>query len=122
MGSGHTQALEKTTSSLTHRGPDDRNFWSDPAVGIALGHQRLSIIDLSVEGRQPMVSASGRYVLAYNGEVYSFTEMRLELEKIRGGLPRPQRHRGTAGRDRAVGIGPHPGAKRGYVCLCPVGP
>ena len=66
---------------LAHRGPDASGSWADPAAGIALGFRRLSIIDLSSAGAQPMVSASGRSVLAYNGEVYNPEELRPELER-----------------------------------------
>lgn len=65
---------------LYHRGPDDQGHWQDKTAGIALGHRRLSIIDLTAEGHQPMHSASGRYVLAYNGEIYNFKVIKTELE------------------------------------------
>lgn len=73
------------TVSLAHRGPDDMDTWVDPRVGVALGFRRLAIVDLSTAGRQPMQSASGRYVMVFNGEVYNFAAMRmaLELEGIR---------------------------------------
>ena len=67
------------TDILTHRGPDDRGIWCDPDRGIALGHRRLSILDLSPAGHQPMTSSCGRYVIVYNGEVYSHHEMRKAL-------------------------------------------
>jgi asparagine synthase (glutamine-hydrolysing) len=67
---------------LAHRGPDSAGAWSDDAAGVALGHRRLAIVDLSPEGQQPMVSASGRWVTAYNGEIYNFVELRRELEAI----------------------------------------
>jgi asparagine synthase (glutamine-hydrolysing) len=70
------------TDSLTHRGPDDSGIWLAPKAGIGLGHRRLSILDLSPLGRQPMHSACGRYVIAYNGEVYNYRELRTELEEL----------------------------------------
>jgi asparagine synthase (glutamine-hydrolysing) len=69
------------TATLAHRGPDDADLWIDPDAGLALGHRRLSIIDLSAAGRQPMTSACGRYVITYNGEIYNFRELRGELEQ-----------------------------------------
>jgi asparagine synthase (glutamine-hydrolysing) len=66
---------------LMHRGPDDQGLWCDNEVGIGLGQRRLSIMDLSPHGHQPMVSASGRYVVSYNGEIYNFSELRVELEE-----------------------------------------
>ncbi len=72
--------------ALVHRGPDDSGVWADASAGIALAHRRLSILDLSPLGHQPMTSADGRYVLAYNGEVYNFAELRAELEALRHGF------------------------------------
>jgi len=66
---------------LRHRGPDDGHVWVEPEAGLALGHRRLAIIDLSPAGQQPMVSACGRYVLAFNGEIYNFADLRRELEQ-----------------------------------------
>src|SRR4029434_7408427 len=62
---------------LAHRGPDDAGTWCEENVG--LGHRRLSIIDLSAEGHQPMTSADGRFVIVYNGEIYNFAELRDRL-------------------------------------------
>ena len=70
--------LQSMTDAIKHRGPDDEGQWIEGNVG--LGHRRLSIIDLSPAGHQPMVSANHRYVLVYNGEVYNFKELRTELE------------------------------------------
>ena len=66
--------------ALAHRGPDDRGVWADAATGVALAHRRLSILDLSPLGHQPMASGDGRYWLAYNGEIYNFAVLRAELE------------------------------------------
>jgi asparagine synthase (glutamine-hydrolysing) len=65
---------------LAHRGPDDHGVWVDAVAGVALGHTRLAIIDLSAAGAQPMVSACGRFVLSYNGEVFNAPELRAALE------------------------------------------
>jgi asparagine synthase (glutamine-hydrolysing) len=65
---------------LAHRGPDDAGCWADAAAGVAFGHRRLSILDLSPEGHQPMRSADGRYVITFNGEIYNFAALRRELE------------------------------------------
>jgi asparagine synthase (glutamine-hydrolysing) len=75
-------AVQTMTLTLAHRGPDDQGVWSDGAAGIGLGFRRLAIIDLSAEGHQPMSSASGRYVLVFNGEVYNYRELRPELEAV----------------------------------------
>ena len=76
----------KMNSAISHRGPDTNGFWLEKKSGIALGHQRLSIIDLSSAGNQPMKSNSGRYILTYNGEVYNHLEIRKELEKINSNI------------------------------------
>ena len=72
-------AVAPMTEVLRHRGPDDSGCWVDEEAGVALGHRRLSIVDLTELGHQPMVSGSGRYVLDYNGEIYNFAELREEL-------------------------------------------
>jgi asparagine synthase (glutamine-hydrolysing) len=68
--------------SLRHRGPDDFGAWVDATTGIALGHRRLSILDLSPLGHQPMLSASGRYAISFNGEIYNFRALRGKLEDL----------------------------------------
>jgi len=72
--------------SLAHRGPDDEGIWSDETAGIVLAHRRLSIIDLSPTGHQPMIDASGRFVITYNGEIYNYRDLRKELEAQGGRL------------------------------------
>ncbi len=66
------QIATDMSNTLIHRGPDDSGTWVDPEVGIAFGHRRLSIIDISEAGHQPMVSADGRYVITYNDKGYKF--------------------------------------------------
>ena len=67
--------------SMHHRGPDDQGSWVDARVGVALGHKRLSIMDRSVEGHQPMASECGHYILTFNGEIYNYQQLRDELDK-----------------------------------------
>nr|WP_263649648.1 asparagine synthase (glutamine-hydrolyzing) [Mesorhizobium sp. J8] len=83
------EAIGPMTSSLRHRGPDGQGLWVDRDAGIAFGHRRLAIVDLSSAGQQPMRSASGRYVITFNGEIYNFRDLRRELEA------RGQQFRGT---------------------------
>ncbi|WP_309678791.1 asparagine synthase (glutamine-hydrolyzing) [Polaromonas sp.] len=85
--SGASGSLEAVATGMAlaiqHRGPDDAGVWSDAECGIALSHRRLSIIDLSPAGHQPMHSANGRYVLAFNGEIYNHLALRTELAAAR---------------------------------------
>jgi len=76
---GQQETLERMTRALRFRGPDDEGSWVDKKAGIFLGHRRLSVLDLSPEGHQPMISRSGRYTLVFNGEIYNFQELREEL-------------------------------------------
>ncbi|MBI1346013.1 asparagine synthase (glutamine-hydrolyzing) [bacterium] len=74
-----TATIERMVAMLVHRGPDDRGIWVDAAAGIALGQRRLSILDLSPAGHQPMPSHDGRLWLVYNGEIYNHEELRRDL-------------------------------------------
>ena len=66
------QIATDMADAIRHRGPDDHGCWVDPSVGVALGFRRLAIIDLTPTGHQPMVSANGRYVIVFNGEIYNY--------------------------------------------------
>jgi asparagine synthase (glutamine-hydrolysing) len=70
------------TDTLFQRGPDSSGVWLDPAAGVALGHRRLAILDLSPEGAQPMLSADGRYLIVFNGEIYNFEGLRSTLIEL----------------------------------------
>ena len=78
--------LAKMAGRIAHRGPDDQGIWIDGATGVGLANRRLAIIDLSPQGHQPMVSADGRWVLTFNGEIYNHVELRAFLEE-RGAVP-----------------------------------
>jgi asparagine synthase (glutamine-hydrolysing) len=79
------RVLRQMNSAIQDRGPDSEGQWIDEAAGVALGHRRLSIVDLSAAGHQPMVSASGRFVISFNGEIYNHKIMRVELEESMSG-------------------------------------
>jgi asparagine synthase (glutamine-hydrolysing) len=74
-------AIGRMTARLRHRGPDADGSWCDPDAGIALGHRRLAIVDLTDAGRQPMFSQSGRFVITFNGEIYNHRSLREELQR-----------------------------------------
>ncbi|WP_341885274.1 asparagine synthase (glutamine-hydrolyzing) [Synechococcus sp. UW140] len=84
FGGGRSSELEhqarSMASAIVRRGPDDAGVWCDPVAGLALAHQRLAILDLSPSGHQPMASASGRFVIAFNGEIYNHLALRRDLE------------------------------------------
>ena len=82
--------IRTMTDTMALRGPDSSGYWVDAPAGVALGHRRLAIRDLSPAGHQPMVSSCGRFVMVYNGEVYSHAEMRADLERA------GRRFRGTS--------------------------
>ena len=68
-------------TAITHRGPDDQGTWIEPSAGVGLGFRRLSILDLSPAGHQPMASPSGRFTAVYNGEIYNHRALRAEFER-----------------------------------------
>jgi len=76
--------LARMAAAITHRGPDDHGVWRDADAGIGFGHARLSIVDLSAAGHQPMQSPAGRYALAFNGEIYNHVALRAEYERDGG--------------------------------------
>ena len=76
----HDQTARAMGQALAHRGPDGAGEWVDAEAGFAMAHRRLSIIDLTSAGQQPMHSASGRYILSFNGEIYNHADLRRELD------------------------------------------
>lgn len=78
---GAQARLKAMTDLIANRGPDSEGQWLDADAGIALGHRRLAILELSPAGAQPMASAGGRYVIAFNGEIYNHLDLRVELDK-----------------------------------------
>lgn len=81
LGAEAAEVVGKMTDAIAHRGPDDAGCWLDAEQGVALGHRRLAIIDLSPAGHQPMASASGRFMLIYNGEIYNHADLRDALQR-----------------------------------------
>lgn len=76
--------VKQMCAKLRHRGPDGEGFWADECDGVALGHTRLSILDLTEAGRQPMISDDGRWVLVFNGEIYNHCDLRARIANISG--------------------------------------
>src|SRR5258706_14128872 len=74
--------LADATRVLHHRGPDDQGLWQSPDAWVGFGHRRLSILDLSPLGHQPMTSVCGAWVMVFNGEIYNFMEIRADLERL----------------------------------------
>ena len=83
-GGADKTLAERMALQIKHRGPDDAGVWGDDEAGVTLAHRRLSIIDLSPAGHQPMTSPCGRFVLVYNGEIYNHLELRADLEREGG--------------------------------------
>lgn len=81
------EVVRQMGDQLTHRGPDDSGIWINEANGVALVHRRLSIIDLSAAGHQPMISHCGRYIIVFNGEIYNFSELRQQLQAQVSDIP-----------------------------------
>jgi asparagine synthase (glutamine-hydrolysing) len=80
-GRGAEFRLREMNDRISHRGPDSDGYWHDANTGMALGHRRLAIVDLSPAGHQPMLSADGRFIIAFNGEIYNHLSLRASLEK-----------------------------------------
>ncbi len=79
LGPWPVSLLQHMVAAVAHRGPDGEGVFHDPAAGIALGHRRLSIIDTTAGGAQPMTTPDGRFVVTFNGEIYNYRELRAEL-------------------------------------------
>lgn len=88
--------VQRMANTLVHRGPDDAGVWVDADHGVALAHRRLAILDLTPAGHQPMASASGRYVIVFNGEIYNHLDLRTTLQKVGAGATAPITWRGHA--------------------------
>ena len=80
------KSVETMILSLSHRGPDDSGVWKDNKSQIVFGHRRLSMLDLTKAGHQPMTSSCGRYVITFNGEIYNHLVLRKELDNLGRGI------------------------------------
>lgn len=89
-----SQYIARMTDAIRHRGPDDSGVWADPAAGVILGHRRLAIVDLTPAGHQPMACHTGRFITAFNGEIYNHLDLRRALEAT-GSAPAWRGHSDT---------------------------
>ena len=78
---GNTELVESASAVIKHRGPDDSGVFVDKSLNIGLGHQRLSILDITNLGHQPMFSSDRKAIIVFNGEIYNFRELRSQLEE-----------------------------------------
>ena len=76
------EAAIKMSQALYHRGPDGEGIWSNESQSVFLGHRRLAILDLSDNGKQPMISKCGRFILSFNGEIYNYKELKKILPEV----------------------------------------
>src|ERR1044072_7641705 len=86
-GQERLSVVRKMNAALAHRGPDNDGVWDKDEL--CFGHRRLSIIDLSAESNQPFFSGDGRYVIVYNGGLYNYKELKLELQRAAQGAQSP---------------------------------
>ena len=110
--------LRAMADAIAHRGPDGEGYFCEGPIGI--GHRRLAVIDPSPAGHQPMVTSDGRYVLAYNGEIYNFAELRTQLEGLGPRVPLPHRLEVVLKALAEWGIGCASAVQR-HVRVCAVG-
>lgn len=106
---GSQQVLQRMLDAISHRGPDDEGVWLDLEHNLALGHRRLSIVDLSAAGHQPMLSATERYVLVFNGEIYNHQVLRRHLADV-GAAPAWHGHSDT---ETLLAVFSHWGVRKG---------
>ncbi|MDV7402973.1 asparagine synthetase B, partial [Arthrospira platensis SPKY1] len=93
-GEGAAAALMRMADTIVTRGPDDSGIWHDRDSGVGLAHRRLSILDLSPAGHQPMACHTGRFIIAFNGEIYNHLDLRSALEAA-GSAPAWRGHSDT---------------------------
>src|SRR5690554_7718026 len=95
QGARGEDVIQRMTAAITRRGPDSEGHWAEEGAGLVLGHRRLSILDLSPAGHQPMHSAYGRYVIAFNAEIDNHLDIRGEFRGARSDEPQWRGHSDT---------------------------